>query len=80
MGGRRKRAGLMKKGTGHCVKSEVQEGWLVVIEFLSDTCYSEEGGSGGNCCAEISVVTQSCLVSDCHPADFSVTNLHKRPS
>lgn len=69
----------MKKGTGCGVRSEVWERWLVGVEFLSGTCYSEEGGSGGNCRAEIWVVTQSSSVSDCHPADFSAIDLHGCP-
>jgi len=49
------------------------------MEVLSGTCYSEEGGSGGNCCVEIQVVTQSFSGSNCHPADFPVVDLHGCP-
>lgn len=59
-----------------CIRSEL---WDVDVEFLSDTCYSEEGDSDGNCCAEIQVVTWSFSVSICHPADFSVIHIHECP-
>lgn len=71
--------GLVKKGTRCCVRSEVLERWLVGVAFLSGTCYSVEGGSGGNCCADIWVVTQSSSGSDCHPADSSVLDLPECP-
>lgn len=51
--------GLMTKGTGHCVRSEVWERWLVGVEFLGGTCCSERSGGGGSCCVETWVVTQS---------------------
>lgn len=37
-----------------CIRSEL---WGVGVECLSGTCYSEEGDSDVNCCAEIQVVT-----------------------
>lgn len=32
-----------------CIRSELWDGG---VEFLSGTCYSEEGDSDGNCCAK----------------------------
>ena len=59
---------------GRCVRSKIWERLLVGVEFLSGTCHSAECGSGGNCCVEIRVVTQS----NCHPADSSVVVLCER--
>lgn len=59
-----------------CIMSEL---WGVGVEFLSGTCYSEDGDSDGNCCAEIQVVTWSFSVSICHRADFSVIHIRECP-
>lgn len=48
-------------------------------DYLSGTCYSEEGGSNGNCCAELQVATQSSSVRDCRPAEFLVNEFMSVP-
>lgn len=69
----------MKKGTVCCIRSQVWERWLVGEDYLSGTCYSEEGGSNGNCCAELQVATQSSSVRDCRPTEFLVNEFMSVP-
>lgn len=49
----RRRAELVKRGSGRRDRSKVWERWLAGVQFLSVTCCSQDGGSSGNWCAEI---------------------------